>query len=182
MNLYLDISGCKTKGPFTKGPLNSTILDFKNFFSYGYSRKKFELGVTIVEFAIIMPLFLIFIFGIIEFGILMYDRAVIIDASRMGARAGVVYRYNPDIEDLSHPPVDEIQSKILSYCEENLISLNSATLDVPPPEWSCPQAGCTIKVRVNYNFKFLIFSNLLSLAGSFPGGIPLNSETVMRLE
>ena len=147
-------------------------------------RKIYQSGATVVEFAIIMPLFLIFIFGIIEFGVLIYDRAVVIDASRMGARAGAVYRYTPDIVNSSHPPVSEIKSKVASYCGENLISLKPG-VSVPDPvvTWSCPQAGCEITVQVSYPFKFLIFSNLMSLLGDeFSEGIVLNAETVMRLE
>ena len=54
---------------------------------------KSENGASAVEFALVMPLLFVLIFGIIEFGIFLYDKAVITNASREGARAGVVARY-----------------------------------------------------------------------------------------
>ena len=44
-----------------------------------------------MEFAIVMPLLFVILFGIIEFGILLYDKAMITNASREGARAGIVF-------------------------------------------------------------------------------------------
>ena len=43
-------------------------------------------GVAAVEFAIILPILLLIVFGIINFGVLMYDQAVITNAAREGAR------------------------------------------------------------------------------------------------
>ena len=43
-------------------------------------------GAALVEFAIVLPLLLILIFGIIEFGVMFYDKAMITNATREGAR------------------------------------------------------------------------------------------------
>jgi len=51
-------------------------------------------GVTIVEFAIIAPLLFLLIFGIIEFSLLLFNKHVITNSSREGARAGIVAREN----------------------------------------------------------------------------------------
>ena len=50
-----------------------------------------ESGGSLVEFAVIAPLLFVILFGIIEFGILLYDQAKITNASREGARAGIVF-------------------------------------------------------------------------------------------
>ena len=55
-------------------------------------KAKRQEGASAVEFAIILPLLLILVFGIIEFSILFYDKAMITNASREGARVGIVYR------------------------------------------------------------------------------------------
>jgi len=39
-------------------------------------------GASAVEFAIILPILILILFGIIEFSILFYDKAVITNASR----------------------------------------------------------------------------------------------------
>ena len=43
-------------------------------------------GVAAVEFAIILPFLVILIFGMIEFSLVLYNKAMITNASRVGAR------------------------------------------------------------------------------------------------
>jgi Flp pilus assembly protein TadG len=50
-----------------------------------------QKGAAAIEFAVILPLLLVIIFGIIEFSVYFFDKAVITNASREGARAGVVF-------------------------------------------------------------------------------------------
>ena len=47
-----------------------------------------ERGVAVTESAIVLVLFFLFLFGIMEFSSLLFNRAVIINASREGARWG----------------------------------------------------------------------------------------------
>jgi Flp pilus assembly pilin Flp len=49
-----------------------------------------QRGASAVEFALLLPLLVLFVFGIIEFGAWFYDQAVITNASRVGARLGSV--------------------------------------------------------------------------------------------
>ena len=49
-----------------------------------------QKGIVMVELAIIFPILLIVIFAICELGIALYDKAVLTNASREGARAGIV--------------------------------------------------------------------------------------------
>lgn len=53
--------------------------------------KNRQKGVAAVEFAIVAPLLFLLIFGIISYGIMLYNQAVITNASRAGARAGIVF-------------------------------------------------------------------------------------------
>ena len=53
---------------------------------------KNQNGATAVEFAVILPLLLLLIFGIIEFGLLLFNRHVITNSVREAARAGIVVR------------------------------------------------------------------------------------------
>jgi Flp pilus assembly protein TadG len=50
-----------------------------------------EAGTVAVEFIILFPLFLLIVVGIVEFGHMWYVDHVITNASREGARVGVVY-------------------------------------------------------------------------------------------
>lgn len=51
-----------------------------------------EKGGTLIEFVLVLPLLLLFTFAIIEFSVLMYDKAVITLGSREGARAAIAWR------------------------------------------------------------------------------------------
>jgi Flp pilus assembly protein TadG len=50
-----------------------------------------QKGAAMVEFAIVATLLFLLIFGIISYGIMLYDQAVITNAARTGVRAGIVY-------------------------------------------------------------------------------------------
>ena len=63
------------------------------------TRLREEKGASLVEFAIILPLLIIVIFGIIEFSILLYDKAVITNAGREGARFGSLFTIIPGSKD-----------------------------------------------------------------------------------
>ena len=43
-------------------------------------------GVAAIEFALVLPVLLLILFGIINFGVMMYDQSVITNATREGAR------------------------------------------------------------------------------------------------
>jgi Flp pilus assembly protein TadG len=49
-----------------------------------------ENGQDVVEFALILPLLLLLIFGIVEFGIVMFSYNTISNAAREGARVSVI--------------------------------------------------------------------------------------------
>jgi hypothetical protein len=51
-----------------------------------------QQGVSAVEFAIILPVFLLLVFGIADFGHAWYMRQIMVNASREGARYGTRYK------------------------------------------------------------------------------------------
>lgn len=55
---------------------------------------KNKKGAALVEFALLLPLLLLLVAGSIEFGLIFYNKQVITNASREGARAGITP--NPD--------------------------------------------------------------------------------------
>jgi Flp pilus assembly protein TadG len=137
-----------------------------------------ENGTSVVEFAIIAPLLFVILFGIIEFGILLYDKAMLTNASREGARAGIVFR-DP------RPNDTEISSVVTSYCADHLISFGAgSTLGVNISRTGTGnEAGDSLTVNVTYPFRFLVFSNVIALlGGDLENLVNLDAETVMRLE
>jgi Flp pilus assembly protein TadG len=137
-------------------------------------------GASAVEFAIILPLLVLLVFGIIELTFALYDKAMITNASREGARVGIVYR-SPAVSDA------EITGVVNNYLGTHLISFGSKR----PPS-SDPVTGATVlvmrtggspggevKVRVGYTYSFLVLPQFASGLG---GGINMAAETVMRME
>ena len=144
---------------------------------------KSQNGVALVEFGLILPLLILLLFGIIEFALLMFNQQVITNASREGARAGVIVKI-PRITDL------QIKTVVKDYARNNLVTFGDDTLengniDILPIDTSAPfdpnterciTFGCDLKVVVNYKYDFLVLSNL-----GF-GPIDLRAESIMRME
>jgi hypothetical protein len=161
---------------------------------------KSEKGVSAVEFALIAPLLFVLTFGIIEFGILLFDKAVVTNASREGARAAIVFHKNAGGYDPI--PASEIRTNVKEYAniKARLINLGKPgvndltdanikigygpTPETVPLEGGTPKKEEYIRVTVNYPYDFLVFSNLIPLlsGGAFDGSIDLKGETVMRME
>ena len=55
-----------------------------------------ESGQTLVEFAALLPVLCLLLFGIIQFGVTFHDYITVTDASRVGARKAAVSRFVGD--------------------------------------------------------------------------------------
>lgn len=76
-----------------------------------------ERGVAAVEFAIILPIFLLVLFGIVEFGGMMYDQQIIETAAREGARWGAAQSIsaNHPISCSDPVPILFVQQRIFNH-------------------------------------------------------------------
>ena len=137
-------------------------------------------GTSVAELAFCLPLLLMIVFGIIEFGFILYDKAVITNASREGARAGIVFHHPDRISD------GEIITVATNYCSSYLVNLGSSSSPSVNVTRTGSNSGDSLTVTVTYSYTFLVFPNLRALVsgsgGSLPGGITLTAQTVMRLE
>jgi Flp pilus assembly protein TadG len=144
-----------------------------------------EAGGAAAEFAIILPLLIFFIFGIVEFGFLLYNKQVLTNASREGARAGIVVQ-------VPKPTDQDIRDIIANYCNGHLINFNGASATISATDDSNIQIdrsdgnlfGDDFIVRVSYTYNFLVLSVLDKLAPYFTlfGPIELEAITVMKHE
>jgi hypothetical protein len=154
---------------------------------------KNQKGAALAEFALVLPLLLVILLGIIEFSLLLYDKAVITNASREAARAGIVYTIlRPDANDSStyQNRVDtntaDIETVGSNYCKDYLITFPGG--DVAPSvnllSGPCENADEDLIVNVSYNYNFLIFPDILAsfFGGTVDDGILLTAQTVMRCE
>jgi Flp pilus assembly protein TadG len=142
-------------------------------------------GTAIVEFAIVLPLLLIITLGIIEFSIALYDKAMITNASREGARTGIVFNVD---SDGNWTPVEDtvIQNRVNNYLETYLRSLgdgnaaaNTTITRAPDPMTGKYSPGGELHVSVTYRYTFLALPNFIA---DIINPINLTANTVMRFE
>ena len=142
-----------------------------------------QKGAVAVEFAIILPVLLLLTFGIIEFSVALYDKAMITNASREGARNGIVYIFNPANPGPPNHPLDaQIQQVVQTYCQNKLLTFNpgGGNLTVTIARTGTgDDPGDSLSVTVDYNYNFLL---LPSFIAQLAGGINLRGTTIMRLE
>src|SRR5512136_2031326 len=131
-----------------------------------------EAGASAVEFAIILPILVLLIFGIIELSVAFYDKAMITNASREGARAGIVFRVPPVTDD-------EITNIVNTYLGSNLMTFGGPTTANITVTRNGYNPGDELKVSVNYTYTFLLIPNFIA---SLSGGVNLVAETIMRME
>lgn len=131
-------------------------------------------GASAVEFAIILPILTVMIFGIIEFSILFFDKAMITNASREGARSGIVF--NGDYPGMSGA---EIKTVVDNYLGNHLITFGAPTTATTTLDTQCTATGAPITVTVTYPYNFLVLPNFVS---TLTGPINLTAQTVMNCE
>jgi Flp pilus assembly protein TadG len=65
---------------------------------WGFKRTRNQRGQTFVEFALALPIVLVLLFGIIQFGVAFHSYITLTDATRAGARKAAVSRFLPAAE------------------------------------------------------------------------------------
>ena len=123
-------------------------------------------GSAAVEFAIVAPIFFLFVFGIIEYGRMVMVQQVITNASREGARQAV----------LDGATTSDVQNAVQTYLTNS--SINGATVTVTPDPPSTASFGDPVTVDVSVGFNQVSW-----LPGPmFLGGRTLSASTIMRRE
>lgn len=141
-----------------------------------------ERGASLVEFTLILPLLLLLVFGIIEFGLLMYNKAMLTNASREGARAGIVYNYDNVNDTIDRLSQTEILQIVNDYCQNYLVTFDSSpnlTVSTTPGTTETVPSGDYITVDVSYRYDFLLVPAFVTGLG---GGLNLLASTTMRAE
>ena len=121
---------------------------------------KSEKGASAVEFALILPILIILVFGIVQFGIAFNNYITITHAAREGARIAAVDLNNPDLKNIIIERAFPVQ-----ITEDDIV--------ISTPEGT--NIGDPVEVEITYNISITI-----PLVGSWD--IPLKNKAIMRLE
>ena len=121
-------------------------------------------GQALVEFALALPLVLILVLGVLEFGRAFQTKIVLTNAAREGAHYFV---YDADVDNAKDAVVAEaFNSGVQIELGDVTIQCDGAvTVDTCPP-------GSTVEVLVTNLFE-------LQIIGSFIDPLPINSQARM---
>ena len=128
-------------------------------------------GAELVEFALVLPVLLLVVFGIVDFGLAIYDKAVVTNAAREAARAGVVFAP-------TRLTAGEIQTVARNYCATNLVTFGTPAAPTVTVTGAGGASGAALRVDVTYTYTFGIIPSFMPLGG----GLNLTSRSIMRME
>ena len=155
-----------------------------------------ERGGSLVEFAIVMPLLFMILFGIIDFGILLYDKAVITNAGREGARFGIVQVLNESNGEPTRHSATEISDVVSTYCTDRLVTFEeNVNVSVLPKAYRWNETdetydeislgsakfGDDLRVQVTYSYTYLAIPKIPGV-GLDDATVDLTTTTVMKYE
>lgn len=131
-------------------------------------------GGATIEAALTFPLLLTLLFGGVNYGVVLYDKSVLAEASREAARAGVVFKVplRPSSSDIA-AVAQRFQGLLISFDPAS-----ASTFSVTVAGSETPTTGNNLSVTVNYRFKG-VASNLTPGLGN---GLWLSSTTAMTYE
>lgn len=130
-------------------------------------------GQSLVEFALVLPLLLFLLMTIFEFGNIFHSYLLITQASREGARMGVVGEPNAEIENRVH----EICS---------VLNTSKLTIDIYPNDDKDPDSGKYlyrnrgVPLEVTLDYQVDLFTPLMGSILDNP--FPIKAKSIMRIE
>jgi Flp pilus assembly protein TadG len=160
-----------------------------------------QRGAAAVEFALIAPLLFALLFGIIEMGAILYNQAVITNASREGARYAAGFYTNPTTATLGRPTCNNIQTYVTNYVNKYFIKFydsdtfttsnvkccdntTCSTGTNPYYNYTGTYAGYVDSIRVEFQYHFLALGGMIRLltGGTWLPSWTLAARTSMRDE
>lgn len=138
-----------------------------------------ERGSELIELAIALPILLLVIAGIMDFGFLFEKYEVVTNAAREGARMAV-------LNNSAGYSTTDVQNRVSAYLDSSGLTGSSATTDVSYTTQTLP-SGLTVQVAtvtVTYPSSFLFIPNFAGMfgGGGGPSSVNLQAVSVMRVE
>jgi len=130
------------------------------------SYRKERRGAAAVEFAVVAPIFLLLVFGMIEYGRMVMVQQVLVNASREGARKAV-------LDGSTQQDVVDVVDQYL-----NSASIDGATITVTPANPEDAAFGDPVTVTVSVDFDQVSWLP----SPMYLGGKTLSATSVMRRE
>jgi Flp pilus assembly protein TadG len=142
-------------------------------------RLRLERGAELIEMALVLPLLMLIIMGIIDFGFLFREMSVVTNAAREGARAGVLPDYSADANVSNRVQQYLNASGISVTCPSADCVVSSPTIAITPTGYPSYNAR-DVRVTIFHQFSFL--GPIAALVGGSYSSVALTGRAVMRVE
>lgn len=147
------------------------------------ARARSERGAELIEFALVFPLLLLVVLGIVDFGFLFQRMEVITNAAREGARIAVLPGYQEA----------DVRARVCNYVVTGGIPTTGAcptptnpvinvnmTQSIPMPTGTPALSGK--RVEVVYTHQYLFIGPIAGWFGGSFTSVPISGVAVMRDE
>jgi Flp pilus assembly protein TadG len=121
-------------------------------------------GQSVVEFALILPMFLLLIVVVFDLGRAVYAQHTIENAARAAARVGIV---------------DQTQANVINAAMAATVGLDPTAVNVAPTLNACSpmKIGCPVSVTVTYEFNVIT-----PIVGQYVGTLDMTATTEIPAE
>ena len=131
-----------------------------------------ESGQDLVEYALVLPLFLLLMFSTIEFGFLFFQYTMVVNAAREGARTGIVV-------DTTACGRDCLEDRIEAAVRSKMTSVDPHKV-VVTSLWPTVNYQPLVQVTVRYQTGFITGALIEEMGGN--GSVTLASTATMQRE
>jgi Flp pilus assembly protein TadG len=117
------------------------------------------------ELALVLPVLLLLVMSIIQFGLILKSYITVVNGARLGARIAAVGKTN---------------AQITSKVKEALPTLdkNMLTIDISHSDEAARTSGTDVTISVSYQENIIVpLFNLL-----IPDPVPVKAQSIMRME
>ncbi len=136
-----------------------------------------EAAQTLVEFSLVLPMFLILIFALVDFGRAFFSWQIVTNAAREGARAGAVQSDAATIDTKIY------ESFCSSWPDASSCALDTSKVSITKTNVQGAR-GSEVTVAMSFDFDYATpIGPMLALIGGGSLAAPtISSSTSMRLE
>jgi Flp pilus assembly protein TadG len=138
------------------------------------SLQRDEGGVAALEFVLMLPFLLMVLFGIIDVSMILTDKAIITNASREAARAGVMLRTGNTQWNSA-----QVQAVALKYTQNNLVTGGTPTAASAVASYGPQTSGSPLTVTVSYTYQGLVLGSIFS---AIVAPVTITAVSVMNYE
>jgi Flp pilus assembly protein TadG len=145
-------------------------------------RGRSENGAELIEFALVFPLLLLLVLGMVDFGFLFQRYEVLTNAAREGARMASLPNYSNA----------DVQGRICAYIQTGGLAVTGSCPNPSNPVISAPtnttitvSPGVTIqakRIQVRYTNTYLFLGPIARMFGANFTNVPITAVAIMRRE